>query len=70
MAMKIEFSSKDALQGTGTALAVLVFEGGLAKQKPFASVDHAVGARLMGHAVTSEFTGAACSLLELSVLGG
>ncbi len=70
MAINVEFSSKDALQGTASALAVLVFEGGLAKQKPFAAVDAAVGGRLSGHAVANEFTGAPCALLELAVLGG
>lgn len=70
MAIKLEVSSKDVLQSTAEVVAVLVFEGPLAKQPDFAALDEAVAGALTKQAAHAEFKGATKQLLELAPLGG
>jgi leucyl aminopeptidase len=69
MAIKVELSSKPVLQASAPALAILVFEGALAKQKHFSVVDEAVDGTLSEHLTEAEFTGGAGQLVELASLG-
>jgi leucyl aminopeptidase len=68
MAIKLELSSKEVLDGAAEALAVLVFEAPLDKQRNFAAVDAAVDGALSRRAAEAEFTGTCGQALELAQL--
>jgi leucyl aminopeptidase len=69
MAVRIEIQSGEFVTAGNEVLAVLVTEGGFAKQRPFAHLDAALGGALAAHVEQVQFRGRTDELLEVPTLG-